>query len=124
MLSRSEDGGNRRGFAEAVDLIQSRYGWTDQEVLDLPYARFREILEVVVDAVGQEKRDRMVEAAFIGWQGYLGWPKAKGRQPMQFRRWLSQMGLEDKPEPPSEAERTRTILKARDVERKVVEVFG
>lgn len=105
-------------------MIQSRYGWTDDQVLSLPYARFREILDIVIKAREREQRDRMVEAAFVGWQGYLGWPKGKGKQPMTFQKWLSSMGLVDRQKAPSAVERERTIQRARETAERVAEVFG
>jgi hypothetical protein len=76
----------------------------------------------VVKSVEQEKRDRMVEAAFIGWQGYIIQPRSK--QPMNFQRWLSSVGLGQKPKPPSMEDRRRAIQKARENAQRVAEAFG
>lgn len=39
----------RRPWARTFDLIQSEYGWTDQQVLDLPLARLRQIRDVITE---------------------------------------------------------------------------
>jgi len=81
------------------------------------------VLETVVKATEREKRDRMVEAAFIGWQGYILQPRGKGKKPEPFKRWLSMMGLSEK-KAPSKQEREQAIMVARQTEQRVMEVFG
>jgi len=54
-------------LAETIELIQSRYGWSDEYILSLPYARFIQIAMLIAEAKTRESKERMVDAAFIAW---------------------------------------------------------
>ena len=60
-----EDNGVVGGFARAFDLISSEYGWPDDAILDLPVARFRQIVAAIQIRV---KRDIQIHAAIVEWQ--------------------------------------------------------
>ena len=53
---------------EAVDAIQHRYGWTDAEVGQLPYARFRRLRRLIERRAREESRERLQSGAWIAFQ--------------------------------------------------------
>ena len=78
---------------QVVDAIQHRYGWTDEEVCRLPYARFRRIGRLIARSNREEARERLRDGAWIAFQMGAGGE-------MTFGEYLDKMGLgERKPEP-------------------------
>lgn len=73
-------------------MIQARYGWTDQQILDLPYARLMELAEVTSRKLVEEQRQRHRELAFLGWQFHASQP---GVKPMRLGEWLEMLGLNE-----------------------------
>ncbi|GEM88185.1 hypothetical protein [Meiothermus granaticius] len=73
-------------------MIQARYGWTDAEILALPYSRFAQLARVVMEAKAREVRLADRRAAFIGWQiaGALGASSS-------FGEYLEALGLAGDP---------------------------
>lgn len=92
--SSSGPGEKDQGLAVGIDAIQARYGWRDEEVLALPYARFIEVLDVIREARGQEQEEQMQMGSFIAWQIYASTPRPKGSKgPIGFRSWLQKLHL-------------------------------
>ena len=53
---------------EAIDLIQSRYGWTDGVVGCLSFSRFLQLRNMLIDISREELNEKFILNAFIGWQ--------------------------------------------------------
>jgi hypothetical protein len=73
-------------------MIQARYGWTDDEVLSRPYARFVQIMEAMSKNMAQEAKSRAIDGAWIAWQ------TGRFEVPLTFKDYLEKMGLADPPE--------------------------
>lgn len=71
-------------------MIQSRYGWTDDQVWNLPYARFFEIIETIAEQKKLEYEEQMTNSAFIGWQ-YVSTQQEK---PLSFGKYLKKLGIQ------------------------------
>lgn len=69
-----------------VDLIQHRYGWTDEVVFSLPYARFLDIQEVVVEQTNEDKIEGYRRAAYTS---YL----LSGLEGVSFKDYLESLGI-------------------------------
>lgn len=50
-----------------VDLIQHRYGWTDEVVFSLPYARFLDIFEMLLELKREESLEQYRLSAFTAY---------------------------------------------------------
>lgn len=88
------DGGN--GIAQLFDLIQARYGWTDEIIHGLLFVRFLELAQLSLNAIEKEAKEKVILAAFIGHQ--LG---AGGKK--DFPAYLEELGLADERPNQSEA---------------------
>jgi hypothetical protein len=81
-------------------LIQARYGWTDQIIIDLSAARLLQIIDIVLEAYEEEARQKYTLQAYNAWQiievikGVLS-EKAQGTS---FADYLKKIGLKDKSE--------------------------
>lgn len=101
-------------------------GWSDDDLLDIPYARFLQATRVAAEAAGRENETAMKVAAFVGWQnaGSFGALK-KGTD---FGRYLRSLGLGDKRRGGStklsREQREREIAEARAAVAKVNKAFG
>lgn len=78
----------------------SRYGWSIEYVMDLSWKRFSMLSDMAEKIRQAEAKDRMIIAAFIGWQMGAGGKKS-------FRQYLKSLGLESKPEVKVSAEEIR-----------------
>jgi len=65
----------------------SRYGWNISYVMSLPWKRFSMLSDMAEEIKKSEAKDRMVIAAFIGWQMGAGGKKS-------FSRYLKSLGLD------------------------------
>ena len=81
-------------FARQIDLVQQRYGWTDDEIKGIPSLRFFEIVETIVEARRDEERQRLQEIAYGQWCAYRLIP-VKGKH-KGFKAYCDVMGLGDK----------------------------
>lgn len=89
------------------EVIQQRYGWTDDTIERLGLRRFIEITRAVLKERREKERERWQLAAFIGWQ--VSAPFAEKDQALSFGQYLEQFGLGDKaPEPPKPPKPTKT----------------
>ena len=79
-----------------LDFIQKRYGLRDEEIIELPYARFVQILRVGRTEETAEKKERMREQAFLGWIIYRLQPSEKPK--LSYKEWLENFGLSEKRE--------------------------
>ena len=111
------------GLAEFFDSIQSRYGWTDDYILSLPYARFIEIAEISGKEIQKEKRERMEEVLLVGYQFYLTQPRIneKKKQKISWKKWKESFGLKD--EALNEEERQAEIRRAYESAEAVKKAF-
>lgn len=69
-----------------VDLIQHRYGWTDGVVFSLPYSRFLDICDIVVEVSTEENTESYRKAAFTA---YLG----AGLKDVSYGQYLDALGI-------------------------------
>jgi hypothetical protein len=55
----------RRPFARTFDLISSSYGWTDEQILDLPIGRINQVRDVILERQDEDwkRRLRLEEAS-------------------------------------------------------------
>jgi hypothetical protein len=70
-------------------LIQARYGWTDDEVLEIPFERFQQLLRVASRALAKQKKDAFEYAAFTGWHTIAS-------KELPWQKYRKDLGL-DKP---------------------------
>ena len=92
-----------------IDRLQHRYGWTDEQILRLPYARFRQLAQVAAEQEAKEQR-RLMQTLAV--HAYLVNPPMDGDRPWPLRRYLRELGLDD-PEPPmTEDERRKAVERA------------
>jgi len=70
-------------------LVQSRYGWTDENVNSLPFSRFVRLVKLLDKVKQEEAKEKLVLAAFTSWQ--LG-----AANKMTFGEHLNHLGLSDK----------------------------
>ncbi len=93
--------------------MQARYGWTDEYVVGMPYARFVQVSRVLTEALQEEQDEQYKLAAYIGWQDYytqmMVWGK-RGQPVKSFKQWLIDQGLH-------EPERRLTEEEEREIER-------
>jgi hypothetical protein len=73
---------------QAVDAIQHRYGWTDDEVGRLSFRRFRRICRIIAEREREEARERYRDGAWIAFQMGAGGD-------VTFGDYLSRMGLSE-----------------------------
>lgn len=111
------ESGDGATLADGFDVIQARYGWTDDVILSMPYARFREVLSTASKAHAREVREQYAQAAFVGWQFYtvMGGKDAK----LTFGKWLSIFKLSD----PKKVDRIADESRARMNAASVMEAF-
>lgn len=83
-------------LARILDLIYARYGWTEEYVEKIPYARFSQIVRVIVESRQSEWLDSWRKPAFLGWLGYCMQPMPKGSSKMPLEKWYNSFGLGDK----------------------------
>lgn len=69
-----------------VDLIQHRYGWTDEVVFSLPFGRFQDLCELLVEIREEETVERYRLQAY---PVYL----QSGQEGVSFGDFLSSLGL-------------------------------
>ena len=102
----AEDGGHlgeQAGLARTLHLVQSRYGYTDDYCLSLPYARLMQLADMAAEA----ERHDWEKLAFIGWQ-------VSGSQ-ATFAEYLARLGLgPQKEERLTEDDRTAAWAAAED----------
>ena len=79
-----------------LDFIQKRYGLRDKEIIELPYARFVQVLRVGRAEEAIEKKERMKEQAFLGWIIYRLQPSEKPK--LSYKEWLRNFGLSEEGE--------------------------
>ena len=83
-------------LARILDLIYVRYGWTEEHVEKIPYARFSQLVRVIAESRQVEWLDSWRKPAFLGWLGYCMQPMAKGSSKLTLEKWYNSFGLGDK----------------------------
>jgi hypothetical protein len=73
-------------------LLQARYGWTDADILAMPFLRFQQASRIAAEQTLNEHRRQMEANAFLGWQQYLCNPFRDGK-PMEFAEYRESLGL-------------------------------
>lgn len=78
-----------------------RHGWSgapDHVLLNLPYLRLQQEMQLAAEAELEQQRRTLQNAAFIGWQVRDVVLAALGaKQRPAFAQYLTSMGLSDKP---------------------------
>ncbi len=62
-----------------MDLIQARYGWTDDIVFALPYTRFSQLQKLLYEKYEEEGREKYRLQAFSAWLQGAGQKKTFGQ---------------------------------------------
>ena len=70
-----------------IDLIQHRYGWTDDTIKSLPICRFYQIQEVCAKALIRENHDRNLGIALSNWLICQHISGSVGGKPVDFGKW-------------------------------------
>jgi hypothetical protein len=93
-----------------VDLIQHRYGWTDEVVFSLPYARFLDICELVIERANEDKTEGYRRAAYTA---YL----RSGLEDTSFGQYLESLGIGENQAHPQDKKVTKeqAVNKAHDI---------
>lgn len=91
-----------------MDLIQARYGWTDNVVFALPYSRFSQLMDLLIEQKETEAREQYILQAFGAWLNGAGQKKT-------FKQFIKHLGLESKKKP-EDQEQSKEDMK-RTVER-------
>lgn len=102
-----------RPWARVFDLISGAYGWRDDDILDLPFARVRQLAEVLARRERERDDARRAIAEAVAQHVVSATLSAGGAKPGQARRAAGQIRL---------VERTRTRITPR-VEQ-VAAMFG
>lgn len=97
----------RDPIGDIFDMIQFRYGWTDQTIRSLTFLRFRRLIKVIIRAREKEETSRLIVAAFIGWQMGAGDKKS-------FSAYLDSLGLSGEPR-----ESTEPLIDKQTVDAKL-----
>ena len=84
--------------------MQVRYGWTDEIIHGLLFARFVQLVQLSINAQNKEGKERLVLASYIGWQMGAGDKKT-------FQEYLAKMGLSE--ELPHQSEEATDAALAR-----------
>lgn len=74
---------------KAVDLVQSRYGWTDQEILSIPYARLLQHFELAHEGHQEALKEKYRQVAFHVWL------ENADKDSPNFNEYLAGLGLSD-----------------------------
>lgn len=100
-----------------VDLIQHRYGWTDEVVFSLPYARFHDICELVMKLNKEENMERYRLSAYTA---YL----LKTPENTSFGSYLESLGLGYEEE--SEKAKLKKVSKEHSINKayEILDKFG
>jgi len=94
-------------------LIEHRYsGWTDEYVKSIPFLRFEEIIETIVEARRDEEKQRLKEIAYGQWCAYHFIPLKKGSKHMSFKKFCDAMGLGKRVKPQWDEKTTEEISAA------------
>lgn len=72
-------------------MIQQRYGFTDDYILSLPYARFMDMVETISKIKGEEIREKYRQAAFAAYLSGAGNSEEGGDT--SFNGFLDKIGL-------------------------------
>lgn len=99
-------------------------GWTDDDLLLIPYDRFVQAIRVASDEKQSQSQAELLNAAFVGWQvaGAVGGSKKLG----SFKRYAQQLGVMPKPKSkPLTAEQVEAARqRTTGLAEKVVTAFG
>jgi len=91
--------------------------------MDLPYARFYQVMRVASEVAVEERRERWELAAFVGWQSYLTNAFRGEGGPQSFAEWLQGLGLDWGQQGQAEAPAPRTGQTAAEVMAKVADLM-
>ncbi len=94
-------------------------GWSDNQLLDMPYARLLQAAEVAIDEMSRVERNQLVNAAFVGYQ--MAASQGALKSGMSFSKYLASLGLADKP---AEGTLTREREAAAATAARVAELFN
>lgn len=109
-------------LAVAYDLIQARYGWTDEHVTSIPWCRFKQMLRVLGAAIERDQFEKWHLAGFVGWQTHLMTPLSSHSN---FSKWCSAIGLRNTSSAKKvySKELQDTRKKAEDILQKALKAF-
>ena len=95
------------------------HGWTDQQILAMPYARLIQATRVATHFYERAAKDALINSAFVGYQ--FAASQGALKPSTTFEKYLAGMGLADKPKGStlrSEKER------AKETAARVAELFN
>ncbi len=98
-------------------MVQHRYGYTDEYVLSLPYARFMDMVETISKIKAEELREEYRQAAFAS---YLSGAGKTDDESLTFAQYLKRIGLakedtEDASPPAEEVTKEEALAKAQNI---------
>lgn len=73
-------------------MVQSRYGWQDDVILNLPYARFMDIVETISEMREREQTEEYRKVAF---GAYLRGSGQSEEEEVTFQMYLDRLQLSD-----------------------------
>lgn len=75
-------------------MLQSRYGWSDEYILSLPYARYCQLVDTVINLRKDEEKLRDVRSAKEAWLTYVTRPRHSEKEKrMNLEKWLRVLNL-------------------------------
>lgn len=86
-------------------------GWSDDALLDMPYARFVQASRVAGEAAARAAKGEMQVAAFIGWQMAASWGSLK--KGTSFEKYMRMLGMRDETPSMTKEAREAEIERAR-----------
>jgi hypothetical protein len=100
-----------KNLSKTTDLIQARYGWTDQIIFDLSAARFLQIADIVLEAYQAENRQKYILEAYSAWQiiEFIKMIVTDKAKQIKFSDYLKKIGLDEKVKDPQDK---KTAVKA------------
>jgi hypothetical protein len=102
-------------------VISARYGWTDAEIRQIPYARLLQMVQVVSRRIAESEQRTWRQAAFVGWQFRCTQPIGKGKRYPTFKRYCRDMGLGD---PRTDIDILTTKKKATEMMQRAQKAFA
>jgi hypothetical protein len=90
----------RRPFARTFDRISAAYGWTDDQILDLPFGRVRQVHDVIVEREGEQQHlDLMIRSVELRTLCQYVAAAGGGQKLLDTARAVSLLPDEERPKP-------------------------
>ena len=76
-------------WEDAIDLIQRSYSYSDEEVLNIPFPRFMQLIEVTQRRDAADKRFLFSQSVFMSYFPYITNYSDPDKKAMSLSEWMS-----------------------------------